>query len=44
MIIIAKLIIPIITLIVIIYGLYKKVDIYDEFIIGVKEGLNETDE
>lgn len=40
MIIIAKLIIPIITLIVIIYGLYKKVDIYDEFIIGVKEGLN----
>ena len=40
MIIIAKFIIPIITLIVIIYGLYKKVDIYDEFIIGVKEGLN----
>ena len=40
MIIIAKLIIPIITLIVIIYGVYKKVDIYDEFIAGVKEGLN----
>ncbi len=40
MIIFSKLIIPIITLIVIIYGLYKKVDIYDEFINGVKEGLN----
>ncbi len=40
MIIFSKVIIPIITLIVIIYGLYKKVDIYDEFINGVKEGLN----
>ena len=32
-------IIPIITLIVIIHALIKKVNIYDEFIIGVKEGL-----
>ena len=40
MVIISKLIIPIITLIVIIYGLYKKVDIYDEFIVGIKEGLD----
>ena len=39
MLIISKLIIPLITLFVIIYGLYKKVAIYDEFIIGVKEGL-----
>ena len=38
--IIAKIIIPVITLIVIIYGLYKKVDIYDEFLNGVKEGLD----
>lgn len=40
MLIISKIIIPIITLIVIIYGLYKKVPIYDEFLNGVKEGLN----
>lgn len=40
MLIISKLIIPIITLIVIVYGLYKKVPIYDEFLNGVKEGLN----
>lgn len=40
MIIISKIIIPLITLIVIIYALYKKVDIYDEFLEGVKEGLN----
>ena len=32
-------IIPIINLIVIIHALIKKVNIYDEFIIGVKEGL-----
>ena len=38
--ILSKIIIPVITLIVIIYGLYKKVPIYDEFINGVKEGLN----
>ena len=40
MVVISKIIIPLITLIVIIYGLYKKVPIYDEFINGVKEGLN----
>lgn len=40
MMIISKIIIPLITLIVIIYALYKKVDIYDEFLEGVKEGLN----
>jgi len=36
---ISNLIIPIITLIVILYALYKKVNIYDEFLEGVKEGL-----
>ena len=40
MIYISKIIIPIITIIVIIYGLIKKIDIYDTFIEGVKEGLN----
>lgn len=40
MIIISKIIIPLITIIVIIYALYKKVDIYEEFLIGVKEGLD----
>lgn len=39
MVIISKIIIPLLTLIVIIYGLYKKVDIYQEFLYGVKEGL-----
>ena len=39
MIIISKIIIPIITLIVIIYAIYKKVNIYDEFLNGIKEGL-----
>ncbi len=40
MIIISKIIIPLITLIVIIYAIYKKVDIYDEFLEGIKEGLS----
>lgn len=40
MIYISKTIIPIITIIVIIYALYKKVDIYNEFLEGVKEGLH----
>ena len=40
MIFISKTIIPIITIIVIIYALYKKVDIYNEFLDGVKEGLH----
>ena len=39
MLIISKIIIPLIRLIVIIYALYKKVDIYQEFLNGVKEGL-----
>ena len=39
MIYISKIIIPIITLIVIVYALIKKVDIYNEFLVGVKEGL-----
>lgn len=36
---ISNLILPLITLIVIIYAIYKKVNIYDEFLNGVKEGL-----
>ena len=30
--------IPIIVIIILIYGLYKKVDIFDTFLLGVKEG------
>lgn len=37
---ISSIILPIITLIVIIYAVYKKVNIYEEFLNGVKEGLN----
>ena len=40
MIYISKIIIPLITLIVIIYALIKKVNIYDEFLEGIKEGLH----
>lgn len=32
-------IIPIIVIIILVYGIYKKVDIFDEFLLGVKEGL-----
>ena len=39
MITISNIILPLITLIVIIYALYKKVNIYEEFLEGVKEGL-----
>ena len=39
MLIIANLLIPLITIIVIIYGIYKKVDIYESFINGINEGL-----
>lgn len=39
MIYISKIIIPLITILVIIYALIKKVDIYNEFLNGVKEGL-----
>ncbi len=38
----ANLFIPFIVLSIIIYGTYKKIDIYDTFIIGVKEGLDLT--
>ena len=31
--------IPIIVIIILIYGLYKKVDIFNNFLLGVKEGL-----
>ena len=40
MIYISKIIIPLITLIVIIYALIKKVNIYEEFLEGIKEGLH----
>lgn len=40
MIYLSKIIIPLITLIVIIYALYKKVPIYDTFLEGIKEGLD----
>jgi spore maturation protein B len=39
---ISSSIIPIIVLIVISYGLYKKVNIYDSFIEGVKDGIKTT--
>jgi len=35
-------IVPIMVIIIIIYGLYKKIDIFDTFIEGVKEGINVT--
>ncbi|MDO4394586.1 MAG: spore maturation protein [Mycoplasmatota bacterium] len=37
---ISKYILPLITIIVIIHALIKKVNIYDEFLEGVKEGLS----
>lgn len=37
--IISNIIIPLITIIVIVYGIYKKVDIYSSFIEGINEGL-----
>lgn len=36
---IANLLIPLVTVTVIVYGLYKKIDIYDSFIKGISEGL-----
>ena len=39
MIYLSKTIIPIITIIVIIYALIKKIDIYETFLEGIKEGL-----
>lgn len=40
MIYLSNLIIPLFTLIVIIYALYKKVDVYSSFISGIKEGID----
>lgn len=34
-----SLVIPVVVLFIIIYGLLKKIEIYDVFLIGVKEGL-----
>ena len=31
--------VPVIVVIIIIYGIYKKVDIFDTFLVGVKEGM-----
>lgn len=31
--------VPIIVIVIILYGIYKKVDIFDTFIVGVKEGM-----
>ena len=36
---ISNIILPLITLIVIIYAIYKRINIYEEFLNGVKEGL-----
>ncbi len=36
------LILPLIVLIIIVYGYYKKVDIYDEFLKGAKDGVITT--
>lgn len=37
--IVSNILIPLITITVIIYGLYKKIDIYNSFIKGIEEGL-----
>lgn len=37
--ILSNILIPLIVLIIIIYGIYKKIDIYNSFINGVKEAL-----
>ena len=36
---ISNLILPLVVLAIVIYGIYKKVDVFDVFIIGAKEGL-----
>lgn len=40
--IISKIILPIIVIIIIIYGLKKKINVYDTFLLGAKEGLVTT--
>jgi len=37
---ISNLILPTIVLIIVIYGIYKKVDVFDVFIVGAKEGIS----
>lgn len=39
---IANIILPLIVLLIVVYGIYKKVDVFDVFIDGVKEGLTMT--
>ena len=39
---IANIILPLIVLFIVIYGIYKKVNVFDVFIEGVKEGLSMT--
>ena len=34
-----KYFVPIMVIVIIIYGIYKKVDIFDTFLLGVKEGM-----
>ena len=34
-----KYFVPVIVVIIIVYGMYKKVDIFDVFLVGVKEGM-----
>lgn len=37
-----NIIVPLLVIIIIAYGLYKKIDIFDTFLLGVKEGLKVT--
>ena len=37
---IANIILPLMVLGIVMYGVYKKVDVFDVFIVGVKEGLS----
>ena len=39
---IANIILPLIVFLIVVYGIYKKVDVFDVFIDGVKEGLTMT--
>ncbi len=36
----SDLMIPLVLVIILLYGYYKKINVYDSFIIGAKEGLN----
>lgn len=37
-----NIIVPLLVIIIIAYGLYKKIDVFDTFLLGVKEGLKVT--